>query len=83
MTNFFKETFIISSCLLLISTVFSLPKDQFYPFGAKNGDATLPKGSEDVSTSEIRLKTPIKFFTREYSGIYVSCSLAYSYSNVS
>ena len=75
MTNFFKETFILSSCLLLIwsSPVFSLPKDQFYPFGAKHGDANLPKGSEDVSTSEIRLKTPVKFFTREYSGIYVSC----------
>jgi hypothetical protein len=74
MMIFSGETFLISSCLLflLASPGFSIPKDQFYPFGAKHGDSSLPEGIEDVSSAEIRLKTPIKFFTREYSGIYVS-----------
>jgi hypothetical protein len=66
------------TCLLFLvipSEVHPLPKDQFYPFGAKLGDAQLPKATEDVSSSEIRLKTPVKFFSREYSGIYVSCMI--------
>ena len=69
----FKRTFIVC-CLLLVFTPFvlSISKDQFYPFGAKAGDSKLPKNSEDISSSELRLKTPIKFFSREYTGIYVS-----------
>lgn len=58
--------------LVLASEVRSLPKDQFYPFGANHGDAHLPKDVEDVSSPEVKLKTAIKFFTREYVGIYVS-----------
>jgi hypothetical protein len=65
----FKRTFVIFS--IFTPLVFSISKDQFYPFGAKAGDLKLPKNAEDISSSEIRLKTPIKFFSREYNGIYV------------
>jgi len=70
--SFLRTVFVC--CLLSIFTphVLSISKDQFYPFGAKAGDLRLPKNSEDISSSELRLKTPIKFFSREYNGIYVS-----------
>ena len=66
--------------IILISTLLALSNglfvSQLYPFGSQNGDIELPAQiEEDVSSSEIRLNTPVKFFDREYKSIFVSAHI--------
>lgn len=55
----------------------SLPTSQtvdlpdLYPFGTLEGDHRLPPDQEDISSHEIRLKTPVKFYSSVYTTIYV------------
>ena len=55
----------------------ALEKHELYPFGMSVGDNKLPsvnqpKDEDDVSSSEIKLTTNIKFYSSEYDAIYVS-----------
>ena len=55
----------------------ALEKHELYPFGAGVGDNKLPsvnqpKDEDDVSSTEVKLTTNIKFYSSEYDAIYVS-----------
>ena len=55
----------------------ALEKHELYPFRASVGDSKLPsvnqpKDEDDVSSTEVKLTTNIKFYSSEYDAIYVS-----------
>lgn len=44
-----------------------------YPFGTRYGDKVLAnQNQEDISSQEIKLNTTVQFFSRSYTGIFVS-----------
>lgn len=45
---------------------------KFFPFGPQHDDNLLTKDVDDVSSPEVRLKTPVMFYGTQYTGIYVS-----------
>lgn len=44
---------------------------KMFPFGQHHEDTLLTKDVDDVSSPELRLKTPIMFYGTQYTGIYV------------
>jgi len=55
----------------LASSSSALSSSDLFPFGASSEDSSLAAGAEDVSSSEVALNVPVKFFDREYGSIYV------------
>ena len=67
-------TVLLAAALLQLNYVAAVPLQDFYPYGAVNGDQALPK-SNDGSSPAIQLEVPFRFFSRERSTIYVSSEL--------
>lgn len=51
---------------------------KLFPFGPQHEDILLTKDVDDVSSPEVRLKTPIMFYGTQYTGIYVSFIISLS-----
>jgi len=63
-----------SVAVLLLShlhCIAAIDRLQLFPFGATQGDARLDVG-DDVSSSEVQLRTPIVFYDDIFSSLYVS-----------
>ena len=59
--------------VLLFSQVNALYVSDMYPFGEAFSDTKLDtEYDEDISSAEIKLDTNVKFFSREFSSIFVS-----------
>ena len=61
--------FWLTFCFTLSEALFI---SQLYPYGSQFGDQMLPNDVEDVSSSEIKLETSIKFFKRNHQSIFVN-----------
>ena len=44
---------------------------KLFPFGLESIDSNLPRDVDDVASPELKLQTPIVFYSESYSGIYV------------
>ena len=59
-----------------ITTCFSLPLRQFYPYGVRNGDtALLP--NDDGGSGEIPVSILFPYFDRNHGSLYVSTPVRY------
>lgn len=58
--------------LTTLQAIFYLANCELFPNGARYGDQQLPKDVDDVSSSEIHLKTPILFYEQIFSSIYIN-----------
>ena len=67
----------ISSVLLCLSSANGVTRNDLFPYGSPSGDDRLPPDTEDISSPEINLNTPVKFFSREYGSVYVSSAKTY------
>lgn len=65
------EMWTCAGVLALLACASAVTRDQFYPHGPGYLDQNLPRGSE-VSSPEISLKVPIKFYGETYDTIFVS-----------
>ena len=61
---FFVVTYLLTTC-------YSLPLRQFYPYGLSNGDNALSP-NDDGGSGEITLSTPFRYFGRYHRSLYVS-----------
>lgn len=76
-----KRTELLSKMFLYIwcISLFTVPQQvhgnplslKMFPFGQHQEDTLLTKDEDDVSSPELRLKTPIMFYGTQYTGIYV------------
>jgi hypothetical protein len=66
------QTQIILVSVLLFKLSCTIRVSELYPYGSVFGDKRLPEYMEDVSSPEVKLTTPVKFFRREYDTIYVN-----------
>jgi len=62
--------------LLLAGVVGAVPRDRLYPFGADHGDQRLPP-SDEGSSPEFELSTPVHFYDEVYNTLYVSPSFIF------
>lgn len=57
---------------ILLSKAIILPN--FYPFGPNEGDQIVPRG-DDSSSENLSISTPIAFFGKSYTSLFVSTTL--------
>ena len=79
-TMFLQQVKVFLAIAKLITTCFSLPLSQFYPYGIRNGDTELVGGSEwwwirDRGFGEIRIPVLFPYFDRNYGSLYVSTTV--------
>ena len=58
----------------LLTTCYSLPLSQFYPYAVSNGDTALSP-NDDGGSGKITLSIPFQYFDRYHSSLYVSTFL--------
>ncbi|XP_064478042.1 nidogen-1-like [Ornithodoros turicata] len=65
-----SSLWLVAAIILNAVHVQCLSKDDFFPFGPTVDQSLSP--DNDVSSSELQLSTPILFYGREYSTLYVN-----------
>lgn len=63
--------------LLHITSCFSVPLGEFYPYGVDQGDSVVPR-DDDNSSGEIRISVLFPYFDRNHDSLYVSDFFLYS-----
>jgi len=72
----------VGSCVGVLLTlqhlqcITAIDRRQLFPFGAAQGDTRMEVG-DDLSSSEVQLRTPIVFYDDLYSSLYVSATVSY------
>lgn len=57
-----------------VDTVYSIDRSNLFPFGSPFVEDSVLKGSDNISSPEIKLAVPIAFYDQLYQSIYVSWS---------
>ena len=65
---------VLFAVIHLLTTCYSLPLSQFYPYGVSNGDTALSP-NDDGGSGKITLSTRFQYFGRYHSLLYVSTFL--------
>ena len=64
-----------------ITTCYSLPLSQFYPYGVSNGDTAL-SSNDDGGSGKIPLSSPFRYFGLHRRSLYVSTDSFYDVKSI-
>ena len=71
---FLQQLKVLVALDLVISSCFSLPLSEFYPYGTSEGDLALPP-NDDGSSGEISISILFPYFDSNHDSLFVSTVL--------
>ena len=71
---FLQQLKVLVAIDLVISSCFSLPLSEFYPYGTSKGDTALPP-NDDGSSGEISISILFPYFDHNHDSLFVSTVL--------